>query len=426
MSETPLSPLSPLSPESTTGRRRDTESSQMKFGLRLKGLPKTAKYDKLLEHLTGRRSSPGRQPFTELWKGAKPTKVTLFSEMSEGKKMTTGEALFIFPDTEYLGNLSCGPHVRRANGFRIDKSHTLSAERVLVCNKCMTDISFKFDHSVTNSSANDQSLSCEFSCQDCSPTTLCCCCTGIVLEKDVIFKSGKYQACSDCAKDREKQEKWRMTEGREVFASTTNAVVYKHLPDELIAQEQARMGGKPYEPLHDDNPFSHSCLIEELLDCDDINYWPYEMSAYEYLQYQERLAFENPVEAMPDMTEESIYTKVTNDNMEDYWRRMTDLQEKYEFKSLSNIGSMPTSFMKDGQEFRLIPDMHGLICDDPMCQEIAKDQDDIDGGAYAAIVLTSLPLFTNRTGAISGAISGDMTEEEAGPGQEFCLACISK
>ena len=390
-------------------------SSQMRFGLLLQGLPKTEKYDKLLKHLT-MRNKPNAFG-TKVWKGTKPSKITLFSEMIDGKKMTTGSALFIFHETDALGNLSCGPHVRRANGFRLDKSHTLTAQRVLVCKTCMTDISFKFDHVSSSDCSKDQSLVCEFSCQACAPHTFCCCCAEVVMDKDIIFKSATYHACSDCSKDRVNQEKWRMAEGYNILDVETNAVIYKHLPDDLIAQEQLRMGGEPYEPMAEDSPFSYSCLIDDLLDTESLNYWPYGMSSYEYLQYRERLAFDNPTSVVP---EEATYTKVTNENLEDYWRKMTDLQEKYEFESLENIGSMPTTFMKDKQEFRLIPEIHGLICDDPMCQAIAKDQDEADGGAYAALVLTSLPLFTNRTGDISES------EEEAGPGQEFCLVCISK
>ena len=105
------------------------------YGLLIEGLPITTKYDKLLDHLTYNKR------FRKLWKGCRPLRITLYYEMIDSVRVTTGTALFTFPPTKFLGTLSCSPHIRRANNFLLDKSHKLKASMVIVNNDdCFTVI----------------------------------------------------------------------------------------------------------------------------------------------------------------------------------------------------------------------------------------------------------------------------------------------
>jgi hypothetical protein len=143
------------------------------------------------------------------------------------------------------------------------------------------------------------------------------------------------------------------------------------------------------------------------------------MSGRDYVRLQDVRAFNNPMSETPDSSWVDI--EVTDEIIQDYWTRMKSLQDKFNFKSLKDPGSLPTTLSKGGKSYRLVPDTHGFTCDDPICQAINHQQDDLDGGGYAALILTGLPIYTSR--------EGDLTCEsvsELGYGCEYCLACIVK
>ena len=113
--------------------------------------------------------------------------------------------------------------------------------------------------------------------------------------------------------------------------------------------------------------------------------------------------------------------EVTNEIIQDYWVRMISLQSEYDFKSLKDIGTLPTTLSKGDKSYRLVPDIHGFTCDDPTCQAIFQQQNDLDGGGYAALILTGLPIYTSREGDLASNSVSDI-----GYGKEYCLACMMK
>ena len=101
------------------------------YGILIRGLPITTKYDRLLSVLTGtvldgREDQPtkGRKAGTHLLKqwGYRPTNVVLYWDTNDTSKTTTGEALLIFSPECSLERI-----IEQTDGLRIDKKHTLQA-----------------------------------------------------------------------------------------------------------------------------------------------------------------------------------------------------------------------------------------------------------------------------------------------------------
>ena len=360
-----------------------------RVGLRMPGLPKTKKYDKLRHYLTE------HERFVKVWKGINPIKVTVFVD----EKVSTGEALFIFDNTPSILSIAR----KRSNGYRLDKSHTLSTSYVQVCKTCYSDIS-KGD--------NVSPIDC-FSCAECV-MHLCCSCRIPISGPPRLNET--YQACKSCLGNRRVQEIWRNS--IPVYDKKMSVTIPKHLCDEAIEHEKKLHGGEPNEPCIMETPFTSSYSIDYLVDPKSSMFWPYGMTAYEYLKYKHKMRFDNPISETPDDSWMDI--EVTEGLLTGYWTKMKDLQEKFNFKSLSDTGTMPTTFDNNGTIYKLFPDIHGFTCDDPKCQAINHHQEGLDGGAYAAFVLTGLPIFTSRMGDLSGPV------KDLGYGKEYCLVCITK
>tara|TARA_B110000467_G_C18122991_1_gene368944 strand:- start:253 stop:684 length:432 start_codon:yes stop_codon:yes gene_type:complete len=143
------------------------------------------------------------------------------------------------------------------------------------------------------------------------------------------------------------------------------------------------------------------------------------MSGKDYVALQDERNFNNPMSETPDDSWMDI--EITDQIIKDYWKRMTTLQSDYDFKSLHDIGSLPTMVSKGDKSYRLVPDTHGFTCDDPTCQAIFHLQNELDGGAYAALIATGIPIYTSRKGDLTSDSVSDI-----GYGKEYCLACMMK
>jgi len=213
------------------------------------------------------------------------------------------------------------------------------------------------------------------------------------------------------------QERWRNS--IPVYDTESSFKETKYLCDEAILREKGLLGGKV--PVSEDwvTPFMISYCTDSLVDPKSEKYWPYGMSGKDYVTLQDLRSFNNPMSETPDDSWMDI--EVTDEILLDYWERMTSIQKEFEFKSLSDIGYLPPMLSKGNKSYRLIPDIHGFTCDDPTCQAIFQQQNDLDGGSYAALIATGIPIYTSR--------EGDLTSESVsklGYGKEYCLPCIMK
>ncbi len=374
-----------------------------RFGVTMRGLPKTKKYDKLLCHLSKDPCS------TKIWGQTKPIKTELLYDEEDGVKKTTGEAMFLFEehlDEELIA--------RCADGIRLDKSHTLRTYVLRVCKTCHSSI---YGHGPVGDLITASRVD-PGSCSICVPDQCCCCVKPLDKSMgDMSNIDSKYVSCQSCCKNIAEQEKWRnsipVRDTESSFKET------KYLCDEAIQREKDLLGGKV--PVSEDwvTPFMISYNTDSLVDPTSGNYWPYGMSGKDYVTLQDERRFNNPMSETPDDSWMDI--KVTSEVIGDYWERMGSIQLEYDFKSLSDIGSLPTTLSKDDKSYRLIPYTHGFTCDDPTCQAIFQQQDDLDGGAYGALIATGIPIYTSRVGDLNGDSVSDL-----GYGKEYCLACIMK
>jgi hypothetical protein len=380
--------------------RNELMPSGPRFGILVRGLPKTKKYDKLLCHLSKEPCS------TKIWGQTKPIKTELLYDEEDGVKKTTGIAMFLFEehlDEELIA--------RCADGIRLDKSHTLRTYVLRVCKTCHSSICGHGPVGVLMTASRVDPDSCSI----CVPDQCCCCVKP--LDKSIGNIYSKYVSCQSCRKNIAEQEKWRnsipVRDTESSFKET------KYLCDEAIQREKDLLGGKV--PVSEDwvTPFMISYNTDSLVDPTSGNYWPYGMSGKDYVKFQDERRFDNPVSETPDNSWMDI--EVTSEVIGDYWERMRSIQLEYDFKSLSDIGSLPTTLSKEGKSYRLIPDTHGFTCDDPTCQAIFQQQNDLDGGAYGALIATGIPIYTSRDGDLNGDSVSDL-----GYGKEYCLACIMK
>ena len=401
-----------------------------RYGVKMSGLPITPKYDKLLSFLGKDTHS------TRIWgsKTIKPIKTDLLFTMVDGVKTTTGDAIFIF-DHEFQLMWNQQFIVERSNGIRLDKNHTLETDVIRVCKTCHCHLQRtgkseevrRCDPRSTCAPPHLESASGldPDSCKTCVPDEICCCCRvplrscdlGPIPDHESYNIYQKYIACQSCRDDDYMQEKWRNS--IPVYDAETSFHEEKYLSDEAIVREKELQGGVSPIPPESITPFMFTFMIENLVDPTSKYYWPYGMDVYDYLVSQNQRIFDNPMSETPDDSWRSI--EVTEEIIKDYWKRMIELQEKYDFKSLQDPGSLPSTIEKDGVSYRLFPDIHPVWCDDPICQAINHQQDDMDGGGYSALILTGIPIFTTR--------KGDLTSDSGrglGYGHEYCLACIMK
>ena len=371
--------------------------SGSRVGVLMRGLPITKKYDKLLSHLS-------KEPYsTKIWGPDKPIKTVL---LCDEVKKTTGLAVFLFEehlDEELIA--------RCADGIRLDKSHTLMTSVIRVCKTCHASIDGHgpFDDMNTASKVDPDS------CNICVPDLCCCCIKPLSDEIGDIYS--KYVSCQSCRKNIAEQEKWRNSIS--VYDTESSYKEKKYLCSEAILREKELLGGKA--PVSEDwvCPFMISHSIDSLVDPTSGNYWPYGVSGREYVKLQDLRRFDNPMSETPD--DSWMDVEITDAVIHDYWSRMTSLYTKFDFKSLSESGSLPTMVSKEDKSYCLIPDTHGFTCDDPTCQAMFQKHNTLDGGAYAALIATGIPIYTSR--------KGDLTSDsvsELGYGEEYCLACIMK
>jgi len=204
-----------------------------------------------------------------------------------------------------------------------------------------------------------------------------------------------------------------------VYDTETSYNEPKYLCSEAIKREKDLLGGKAAVSENWVCPFMISYSIDSLVDPTSGNYWPYGMSGRDYVKLQDLRRFDNPMSETPDDSWMDVV--ITDEVIHNYWKQMESLYTKYDFKSLSDSGSLPTIVSKEDKSYRLIPDTHGFTCDDPTCQAMFHKHNTFDGGAYAALIATGIPIYTSR--------KGDLTSDfvsELGYGEEYCLACIVK
>jgi len=381
--------------------RNELMPSGPRFGVLVRGLPKTKKYDKLLCHLAKTGFSS-----TKIWGQTEPIKTELLYDEEGGVKKTTGMAIFLFEE-HFDEELIAGC----ADGIRLDKSHTLRTSVIRVCKTCHSSI----DGRGSVGDPKTVSRVDPDSCSTCVPDQCCCCVKP--LDKSICNIYSKYVSCQSCRKNISEQEKWRnsipVRDTESSFKET------RYLCDEAIQREKDLLGGKV--PVSEDwvTPFMISYNTDSLVDPTSGNYWPYGMSGKDYVKFQDERRFNNPMSETPDDSWMDI--EVTSEVIGDYWERMGSLYTKFNFKSLLDIGSLPITLSKDDKSYRLIPDTHGFTCDDPTCQAIFQQQNDLDGGGYGALIATGIPIYTSRIGDLNGDSVSDL-----GYGKEYCLACIMK
>jgi len=321
--------------------------------------------------------------------------------------MTTGEAIFLFEDDKDEKWIA-----RSIDGIRLDKRHTLGTCVIRVCKTCHSSTYGQTDYGNALETASKEDPD---SCRSCVPDNCCCCANPLSDDIGDIYST--YVSCQPCRENMDKQEAWRNK--IPVHDTESSYKEPQYLCSEAIQREKDILGGKA--PVSEDwiTPFMISYHTDSLVDPRSGNYWPYGMSGKDYVKLQDERRFNNPMCETQDDAWRDI--EVTDQVIKDYWERMKSLQTKYDFKSLTEIGSLPTTMSKEETPYRLVPDTHGFTCDDPTCQAIFHQQNDLDGGGYAALVATGLPIYTSR--------SGDLKSEsvsEIGYGNEYCLACMMK
>ena len=378
-------------------------SSSRRYAVLMRGLPITKKYDKLFCHLSNEPCS------TRIWGRTKPIKTELlYDDEDYGVKRTTGEAIFLFDEDKDEKLIA-----RFSDGIRLDKSHTLGTHVIRVCKTCHCDTYGQTDDGGALETASKVDPD---SCRSCVPDQFCCCCAK-PLSDEIGDIYSKYVSCQSCRENMEKQEAWRNSVPvRDTESSYKEA---QYLCSEAIQREKDLFGGKA--PVSEDwvTPFMVSYCTDSLIDPKSGNYWPYGMSGKDYVKFQDERRYNNPMRETQDDSWRDI--EVTNEITQDYWKRMTSLQLTYDFKSLNDIGSLPTTMSKEDKSYRLVPDIHGFTCDDPTCQAIFHQQNDLDGGGYAALIATGLPIYTSRSGDLKSESVSDI-----GYGKEYCLACMMK
>ena len=389
-------------------------------GVLVRGLPQTHKYDKLLSVLGSDKdivrlgkTCPGVQK--QLWGTDIPIKTTLYSFCDEeGKKKTTGEALFIFETSSRFApqNLNCDETslAQRVSGIRLDKSHTLQGEVIRVCEKCLID---------TRSCWPCHRFTSQCDPNFCEQCLVCSLCKKPPSISSIFIDDGFYITCQECMESMTAQEKWR--ESMPVYDTQSSYDIKDHLYlcEEAIEREKKILGGKA--PLPDEymRPLPHAVgCLSALIDPTSKYYWPYGQSGYDYLVSQEEMRFNNPVSETPGG--EWCSVEVDDKVVRDAWTKMETLKAKYKFNSLSDPGSIPSVIMSSCHcfSYRLIPKIHGFTCDSPLCQAINHYYD--DGGAYNALVLTGIPMYTSRLGDL---MNDDVSKLSYG--KEYCLSCIS-
>ena len=265
-------------------------------------------------------------------------------------------------------------------------------------------------------------------CRECKPDWRCTCCGEIAYVRsetsgveeysstEDILKRMKYIACKKCHGDMKIQEKWRNEGlGASFTEKETSYVEKKYLCDEAIKKIQDMMGGKPPEPSPHKTPFIYPLDLAYLLDPKEKDYWPYGMSSQEYLEYREKMTFDNPMSEpngymgpSPEYDDDDwTEIEVTDDIIRNYQDKLQEIGEKYPMRD-----DLPKEYMYEGKKMRLVWDNHGFTCDNAICSAIYENCE--DSGSF-----TCIPIYTSREGDLESRDVSVLTY-----GYERCIACL--
>jgi len=391
-------------------------TTSRKMGIHVSGLPETTKVEKLEKFMVSDKAPHRRCSIsTRLCEAEFHLH---YYQWSSGKT-TTGEGVYFCDGSRGLEKLS-----GLIDGCRIDKKH--NPIRACVAPVCF-DCHFPLDCEDTpphllSSNLEKVSTLDRNVCEMCLPSPIhCCCCNSIITEEDDPNNMAKVFgqiACRSCREDSSLQEKWRYNDKNKLINDVKSSYVEKlYLSDEAIEREKELMGGEPPKPCKDNTPFLETCPIRDLIDPKSRDYWPFGMSAQQYLEHKELMRFNNPFEETPDETWREI--NVSEEVLSTYSQDLRNAIKKFNY-SEEDRGTLPAEIVTQDCKYRLIEQCHGFTCDSPVCQAVFQHQHETDAGAFSALVATGIPMFTTRPGDIYGS------PREAGFGHERCIACVSK
>ena len=401
-------------------------TTSRKMGVFVGGLPLTTKVDKLEKFMEG-----GKAPHQRLRKEHRPEDFHLHYYQRPDGNETTGEGVYVWPKGSNLES-----HSEMIHRLPIDKKHRLSSCIVPICFDCHFPINSKeipirdYLHGWRSSDGVPASRCRNYEeasslddnvCEMCLPSPiLCCCCDEVLTKEDDPHNMAKVMgqfACKSCWKNSGIQCSWRYSEKNKHIDALPSYVERLYLSDEAIEREKRLLGGVPRKPNKDTTPFLEAISIRNLIDPTHRDYWPFGMDSQEYLEHKALMDFNNPIQETPDEGWRKV--EVTEEVISNYFRDMAAAYEKYGY-SAEDKGTLPEEIISGGCKYRFVGQCHGFTCDSSICQAVFQHHEDNDGGAFAALIATNIPIFTTRPGNIHGSA------REAGFGQERCIACISK
>ena len=403
-----------------------TCTTSRKMGIYVSGLPLTPKVDKLEKFMDGDKA-----PHKRLLKEHQVEDFHLHYYQRPDGNETTGDGVYVCPKGS---NLEAAAEV--IHHSRIDKKHRLSACIVPICFDCHFPINSNeipirdYLHGWRSSDGVPASRCRNYEeastlddnvCEMCLPSPiLCCCCDEVLTKEDDPHNMAKLMgqfACKSCFQNSSLQCSWRYSEKNKLIDARPSHVERFYLSDEAIEREKKLLGGVPRKPHKDTTPFLETISIQNLIDPTHPDYWPFGLDSQEYLEHKALMRFNNPIQETPDEAWRKV--EVTEEVLSNYTRDMSAAYEKYNY-SAEDRGSLPDEIISGARKYRFVGQNHGFTCDSSICPAVFQHHEENDGGAYASLIATTIPIFTTRPGNIRG------TAREAGFGQERCISCISK
>lgn len=299
-----------------------------------------------------------------------------------------------------------------------DENYYLSTYVVHTCKKCNQPLKDSLDRNPYTVQVSSLS---NCYCKLCKPNFTCSCCGELIKFRNptnYIIIRLSYICCKSCGDNPQVLEKWRYTVGNHITETKSNYKIRKHLSDKAIEREQRLLGGKPKEPNEFATPLNYSCgLMDDLLNPERECYWPYGMSSLEYMKYQEKLKFDNPIIETP-YDDTWVDIEITEELIDTYEKDKEDAYNKY----MNEDGELdlPNEFYHMDETFRKVDNL-ALTCDNPICQAIFQHYEK-DGytNSVKTICGFNAPIYTTRPGNLDGS------SREMGYGFERCLICINK
>jgi hypothetical protein len=410
---------------------RDPEWSQCcstsrKMGILVNGIPLTEKIDKMEKFMEGKKAPHKRLPKTH-----QPNDFHLHYYQRFDGNETTGEGVYVYPNGTNLESRCVMIH-----RSRIDKKHRLSSCIVPICFDCHFPINSKAipirdylhgwrsgdGHPASSCRNYEEASSLDDNvCEMCLPSPiLCCCCDEVLTKEDDPHNMAKVMglfACKSCWTNPGLQCSWRYSEKNKHIDALPSYVERLYLSDEAIEREKRLLGDVPLKPRKDMTPFLEVISIRNLIDPTHPDYWPFGLDSQEYLEHKALMRFNNPIQETPDESWRKV--EVTEEVISNYSHDMAAAYEKYGYSN-EDRGTLPDEIISGACKYRFVGQNHGFTCDNAICQAVFQHHEENDGGAFASLIATNIPIFTSRPGNIHG------TAREAGFGQERCIACISK